>query len=226
MYSLDGITWVQESTPANTWQGLGVRENNNGTSTFIAVADGGTNRVMRSTDGVNWTSISLPSGGDSINWLGVDYSPSLDLWCAVGFTSGAIMTSSDDGLTWTLQTSGTTANLFSVAWSPTLNLFVTCGNGNGSVLTSSNGINWFGGFAPNNQFRQIKWSERLKLFVMTGATGNERIFYSVDGIHFIVARAPFYNGTIWGVGFNNDPSTPERCIIGGNNTIIESIPAF
>jgi len=53
MYSPDAISWTQSTLPAtNNWRCV-----RNNLSTYVAVSDSGVgNRVMTSTDGINWAS--------------------------------------------------------------------------------------------------------------------------------------------------------------------------
>lgn len=76
----------------------------NGVATAVAVGRDGT--VVYSTDCVNWTVVDTGN-----EWyLGVAYSESLNLWCAVGQTEYAsgkcLVSTSPDGITWTHRVEG------------------------------------------------------------------------------------------------------------------------
>jgi hypothetical protein len=91
---------------------------------FCAVSTTGSgNRVMTSSDGVNWT---IRAATISVYWGSVCWSPELHLFCAVAYNgSGYRVMTSPDGITWTGRTAASTdSNWYSVCWSPELGLFV------------------------------------------------------------------------------------------------------
>jgi hypothetical protein len=105
MYSADGVTWAYgNGAPLNNWfsvtYGVGV----DGIGRFVAVSWGGTDRIMTSTNGIDWSVVTDPTS----KALGTS-----DFWYAVGFGGGKfvaatygstkVMTSSD-GLVWTADT--------------------------------------------------------------------------------------------------------------------------
>ena len=71
MYSTDGVAWTDVTeAETNSWYGVTY-----GNGYFVAVSGGGTNRVMYSADGINWSSASgNTSSGDLDNpWWGIAY---------------------------------------------------------------------------------------------------------------------------------------------------------
>ncbi|HYG84453.1 MAG TPA: hypothetical protein VD907_06280 [Verrucomicrobiae bacterium] len=135
---------------------------------FVATAqNGGTQGVMTSPDGINWTPRTTPVGA----WWGLTYSPDLNLYVVVG-TDGKIMTS-PDAITWTQRTAPVANQWRSVAWSPELSLFVAVGNtGTNRIMTSPDGINWTARPAVNNNtWKDITWSPARHAFVAVGDTG-------------------------------------------------------
>ncbi|MBU0859753.1 MAG: hypothetical protein KJ667_07430, partial [Alphaproteobacteria bacterium] len=55
-YSSDAVTWnLAAGVPAGNWKTVTF-----GNGTFVAAAWGGTNRLMVSTNGMNWTAVTLP----------------------------------------------------------------------------------------------------------------------------------------------------------------------
>ena len=141
-----------------------------------------------------WTARTLPSAGN-VSWEGVEWSPSLELFAAVGgFILGApnrVMTS-PDGVTWTLQSDPYNDLWQDIAWSPTLGLFAAVGRvatGPG-IMTSPDGINWTGRTAPAGGFwwRGIVWADTLGLFVAVSqeneTTTTNRVMTSPDGINW------------------------------------------
>jgi len=184
MTSPDGITWSSTNVtgvPDNSWYDvcwspeLGL---------FVAVAYDGSNRIMTSYDGFNWTSRTSPN--EYTAWVSVCWSPELGLFVAVAEagTSGAnrVMTS-PDGTTWTGRTSANeNSGWISVCWSPELGLFVAVSwSGSKRVMTSPNGINWTGRPSSNdevNEWWDVCWSKELGIFVAVANRGTNKIMTS------------------------------------------------
>lgn len=102
---------------------------------LVAVGATGTNTAYAatSTDGIAWTSQTVSGGG--LN--SVCYAPELSLHCAVG-AGGEIVTSSDNGVTWSAQTSAAVSDFNAVAWTGTS--FVAAGIA--GIYTSPDGVTW------------------------------------------------------------------------------------
>lgn len=100
-------------------------------SLFVAV---GTNHSLVSSDGVTWTSGTMPGTFESVTW-----SPTLNIFAACG--SGLVATSTD-GLVWTLRTAPA-SGWGRVLWVPFVSKFVMCGNGGtANFAYSADGITW------------------------------------------------------------------------------------
>lgn len=134
--TVDGITFSAggNTNLANSVTGLAY-----GGGKFVGVSAPGIfgtgNIICVSTDnGVSWTN---NTGGISNTLTSIAYSPSLDLFCAVGL-NGKIYTSPSGTLSWTLRTSPTTQPLYSILWDGTA--FRACGGT--AYLSSTNGISW------------------------------------------------------------------------------------
>jgi hypothetical protein len=108
IYSTNAITWT-DANAANTNVGRGVKWNG---SFFIGVGSGG-NR-MKSTNGINWTSFTTGTGGNS--GLCVDYNPLTKMWL-IGQDGGVIEYSIDvSAATWTLATETFTSTVRGIAF--------------------------------------------------------------------------------------------------------------
>jgi hypothetical protein len=130
---------------------------------------------------------------DNIFWNSVCWSPSLNLFVAVGngaisgytTTSNRVMTSTD-GYVWSIGTSASDNGWNSVCWSPELNLFaaVASSGSNNQIMTSPNGITWTSRTTPfDSSWNSICWSPELTLFVAVSSSGNgNRVMYSSDAI--------------------------------------------
>jgi hypothetical protein len=149
---------------------------------FVAVAYSGTNRVMTSSNGINW---NLKTAAQlSTTWVSVCWSPELRIFVAVaeGNLTNSVMTSTD-GTTWALQ-SAQPCNWVGVCWSPQLGIFVAVANGGSNrIMTSSNGITWI----PQSQgiplfaWYGVCWSPQLGLFVAVSFDGASRVMTSSNG---------------------------------------------
>lgn len=127
------------SDTTSTWStvynaGVVLRHINHGNGIWIAVGEN--NTVVRSTDGVTWT--KTKGSTPSATWTYIVYGNGK--WVVSGgsrvgsATKGAIMYSTDNGLTWTKGSAGTTSMLLSLTYSPELNKFVSVGY-NGSIVS-------------------------------------------------------------------------------------------
>lgn len=92
--------------------------------------------ILYSTDGINWTQAAQTVVE---NILSIDYSPSQDLWVAVG-SAGNIWTTNNPAGTWVNTSSGPSSR-YSVNWNPVLNLWISSGS-SGLLQTSTNGTTW------------------------------------------------------------------------------------
>lgn len=144
--------------------------------------------LATSTDGVNWTSRTLPvtSRLNDVFWLGSRFA-------AVG-VSGVLLTS-DDGAAWTQRNSGTTQALRAVAASPAR--WVAVGDG-GTVLSSEDaGLTW----TPRSSGTSyglvaIAWTGSA--FVAVGGSG--LVMRSPDGLTWTRQDTPYQS-----VPFGSDP---------------------
>ena len=109
--STDGITWTVRTNPDN----ITLQDITFGNGTFLAVSSGvftgtSTNRVLRSTDGINWTGITSAATNFTTNaWVSITYGSGYFV-CVAGSGSTLSMVSADNGITWaTNSLSGVTA---------------------------------------------------------------------------------------------------------------------
>lgn len=176
-------------------------------SKFVAVAQSGTgNRVMYSSDGINWTQPALSSAINSMGWMSVCWSKELGKFVAVAKngTGNRVMYSSD-GINWTQPSLSSAINGMvwnSICWSPELMIFVAVAeSGTGSkVMYSGDGITWLRATSAytNTTWRSVCWSPTLSMFVAVavGGIGN-RAMYSYDGITWVVSPTSRINGMNW-----------------------------
>jgi hypothetical protein len=142
-----------------------------------------------------WTS-RAPADRD---WIAIAWSPSLSLFAAVAVTgTGTRVTTSPDGVTWTLRTTPADNNWRGIAWSSTLGLFAAVaysGTGN-RVMTSPDGITWtLRTSASDNDWRAITWAPALGLFAAVANSGTgTRVMTSSNGITWTTRTSAADNG--------------------------------
>ena len=158
----------------------------------------GTNYIMTSPDGVNWTLQSHALG--MINC--VIWSEEQAKFVAVGMDGTANATAyswtSSDGITWNRYSTGAAKwnSYITVCYSPELNLYVAGAwllNQLGSVLIySSDGETWTQGPQPDLfQVFSIAWSKQLGIFVGVGSESPNAIYTSTDGITWTLSTYSF-----------------------------------
>ena len=101
----------------------------------VWVAFAAPKKYFMSYDGVIWTNTDYPSA-QQINAV---YAAPFGL-VAVG-DAGTIITSTDNGVTWTAQTSGTIQNLYAVRYDAATDIFIAVG-ANGKILISPDAVSW------------------------------------------------------------------------------------
>lgn len=165
---LNKATQISLPVSAN-WHGVVANDN------IISVAGYGSNSLITSLDGVNWTSGSMPS---SDSWVRGAYAKELNLFVMVCYGSATYATSTD-GITWTGRSLPVSANWHDIVWGN--NLFIIVANNSTVILTSSDGINWTSGSIPNSREpRYIAYGNGY--FLITSNSGY--ISYSIDGINW------------------------------------------
>jgi hypothetical protein len=139
-------------------------------------------RVIPALADRDWTLRTTPNEA----FFGVAWSPSLELFVAVGSGATSNIISSPNGKDWTTR-DATLQLLYNVAWSEELTLFVAVGLD--AVFTSPDGITWTSRTpAAANDWRGITWAAELGLFVATSIDGTvgQRVMTSPDGINWTI----------------------------------------
>jgi len=156
---------------------------------FLAAAP----KISTSTIGTSWTARTVPTAD---RLFSVAYSPTLDLFCAVGEvgTDLAIVTS-PDGITWTERSNSITgADAVSICWSEFAGMFVLVGADTGTyplVATSPDGITWTqrtdsDGLLDTSHLTKVCSIESAKLLIAFGQEAADEnsigSYFSRDGI--------------------------------------------
>jgi hypothetical protein len=234
MTSSDGVNWIVRRSPnTNT-----LREVAFGNGVFVAVASTGSSRVIKSTDGINWTQISA----DTYSWYGITYGN--NTFVITGDNGYGISTNNGDS--WTLGATPVTNEWRAVTYGNGLFVAISrIGTGN-RVMTSPNGSTWtIRTSAADNTWTGITYGNGLFVAVSTTGTGN-RVMISQDGINWTCRNVPnndIYANIAYGVissgiyagqGIFVSPSfNSSNCIISvpgpqnniaiGNNTTVDGV---
>ena len=195
MTSPDGITWTSRTAPTGEWQAI-----TNCGGLFVATATWGSNYVMTSTNGIDWT-VRTPAHPWSHD--AVACSASVPRFVSVSqFGRGWSSTEGTTG--WSIQNPGAIVDIRTVAF----------GNGRFSWLEysgnagtryggySTNGVNWAAGLTPANQWKYITYGGDKFIAVAEGGV-NSRSAYSTDGANWTLGSgAPnnSWQGVAYGAG--------------------------
>lgn len=123
---------------------------------------------------------------------GVEWSPELDLFCAVG---PSVCMTSPDGEAWTSRVVPAGA-WYGPSWSPELSLFASVSS-TGAAMYSSNGILWALGTIGAGQWVAVAWSPELGMFAAINYVAGNIIATSTDGINWTTQTAPVGAGVNW-----------------------------
>ena len=188
-----GTKWTARSAAGDNDNWLGVAY---GSGLFVAVGNGGNDRVITSPDGINWTVRS--AAGNDDGWLGVTYGNGL--FVAVGDTSNRVMTS-PDGISWTPRSAaGDDDSWYGVSYGN--GLFVAVGGIGNRVMTSPDGINWTirSVVGDDDNWTGITYGNGL--FVAVSNSG-DRVITSPDGISWTAQSAAGDDDAWKGVTYGN-----------------------
>jgi PKD repeat protein len=145
---------------------------------------GSTDRIMTSSDGINWTVQTTPAFDRA--WKSITWSASLSLFVAVADTGGStdrVMTS-PNGINWTMGDMGITRDWQGVAWGPSIGKFCAVSFSNGTIVTSTDGVNWTQTATLGADFYlDVVWVDYLGIFCANNFFGQPfGIRTSPDGI--------------------------------------------
>jgi hypothetical protein len=190
--AIDVITHIDEQNMSET-SGTGEEANSWGAtawspalSLFVAVAIGGTHRVMTSPDGLAWTP---RTAAEANSWSAVCWSPELAIFVAVAASGTNRVMTSTDGINWTARSAAETNGWRDVIWVSTLGLFVSvANNGTNRIMTSPDGITWTARAAAEaNNWAAITWDAANGYLVVVGNTGTHRSMRSDNGTNWTVS---------------------------------------
>ena len=189
MYSADGITWTQSAASSE----LSANGVTFGGGKFVAALDNG--QMAYSTDGINWTAVTVGSN----DWGDVTYGDGK--YVAVSLNTGTLgkrSAVSTDAITWTVYT---TIHPSQIGIAYGNGLYVSCGISyafpRGGVQYSSDGQTWLEATVPDELYVDITFANNL--FVAISTTGT--CIKSNDGVHWssITISSHAWKGITYGV---------------------------
>jgi hypothetical protein len=205
VYSSDGVNWSINSLPAGA-AGTNYSDIASG-PTFVAVSYAGTNRILTSTDGINWTARAAPQAN---TWYGVGYGNGT--YVAVSFAGTNRVITSTDGITWTLRTAASAQSWYRVAYGNSI--FVVTSYSATAYQTSPNGTTWTGRTFPYAGINLVKFGNGV--FVAAGGTF---VYTSTNGTTWTLVSLSIFGGndSVLGLNFANG-----KFAIAGSKKIIFS----
>jgi hypothetical protein len=237
-YSTDAITWSAGTVPSARWRAV---DHNKTSGRFIAVSEDG-NRMMRSTDGINWT-VTVTSSTNAY-FRDIFYDASRGYWYAVGYsirTDGFIQSlawrSGNDGTNWSAISLPSGAvigqSLNSVAANSTR--IVMMGTAPNTVYISTNGIN----FTTTGKPTGVTWSLATNgtRWFATGSSGSSSGYgiSSSDGITWTLrttsignqfARVSMFSAAIVITNVTSNTLGDNRYFVAYNDQLLGTDPPF
>ena len=161
-YSTNGTSWTTNTASATLANAIAEGASSLGAGKHVKVYTKSTSSFIcaSATDVTStWTSRTQAMTSVAASFLGVAWSPSLALYCAI--SSSAVMSiTSTDGTTWSRSATGITAltNVSNMTWSASLAKFIAVGTGSSgtvAIMTSTNGTTWSTVTAPTGSWNDV-----------------------------------------------------------------------
>jgi hypothetical protein len=172
-----GIRWKAQTSPSSGYSWWSIAYGN---GRFVTVADNGSERIMSSPDGVNWTQYADPTSAGS-GWRSVTYGNGL--FVAVANSGTDRVMTSPDGLNWTVHMAAAANNWTSITYGNGLFVAVANDGVSDSVMTSPDGANWTSQTAESNFWYSVTYGNGLFVAVAISGDG-DRVMTSPDGINW------------------------------------------
>lgn len=190
----DGIDWTTATAPTLEYTGLVYGED-----TWIAIA-GGTDKAIKSTNGIDWIEFSLGEGAD---WSDIAYGKGVFVAIAEGDSASVDRAySTDGGQTWTTEILGGGAK--TIAYGNDRFVVVAGGYAGASeTYISFDGVNWFLGSITPANWQRVSYGQGKFVAV---AYSEDFIAESNDGIDWFSVATGSYNCT--SIFFGNPANTP------------------
>ncbi|PPL00412.1 MBG domain-containing protein [Parapedobacter indicus] len=171
-----GSEWaLRTPAPEGQWNSVAY-----GNGLFVAVAYGGTNRVMTSPDGVNWTARTVP---ESNAWQDITFGDGKFVAVAQDGTN-RVMTSTD-GVNWDAHPASEDRTWRSVTYGNGKFVAVAFEGGEGNhVMVSENGTDWTSVLAHKGYWLSVTYGAGQ--FVAVSIYGSNYVMTSPDGENWTV----------------------------------------
>ena len=205
-YSDTGAVWLS-GTPADdiNWTGISFGEPSN-SPIFVAVANTGSNRIMRSSDTVNWSIVDSPIT-NSIDWSAIVHGG--NYFVAVADSGSHRIAYSTNGATWLSAASPAQNAWCDIAYNSDRDIYVAVSR-NAPTYSSimyasgSNMNKWYPARPPFiGSWNGITYGNGVFVAVGTNNVGEKGAIYSRDGINWLPVTIP--NGSPWkAVSFSNN----------------------
>ena len=211
----DGTSWTAvAASEANSWVSVAY-----GNGVWIAVANNGTNQVMRSTDdGVTWTAVAA---AEANAWRSVAYGNGV--WVAVANNgTNQVMRSTDDGVTWSAVAAAEANGWNSVAYGNGVWVAVSFDGTNRVMRSTDDGVTWTAVAATEaNSWRSVAYGNGV--WVAVANSGTNRVMRSTDdGVNWGAVAATEANDW-YSVAYGN--GVWVAVAFGGTNRVMRSVDA-
>lgn len=197
--STDGITWTGVTGLTGTWTSICYYAHQ---PNFIAVSTGGANKIMKSSDGVTWTSSAEPASTvESWTCVAVHESGASSLVVALSSTADGKSMSSVNVTTWTQRACRTQATA-AVCFFPPAGIFLAVGSSfaaPSTKLDQQGDTTWSdGSLVATSGWCGICYSASLGLAVACSQSASNRIATTTNGAAWTL-RTDSANGTWFGI---------------------------
>lgn len=181
---------------------------------------------MTSTDGFVWVGRNVPGPGQFWpEWFSVTYGAGTFVAVGQDAILNSVMSSSDNGATWTRRNSAAALQWQSVTFGNGLFVAVAIDGAGNRVQTSPDGITWTSrASAANNAWRSVTFGGCV--FVAVSSTGvNNRVMVSTDGTTWQSKTNSNNQDRFWlGVGYGNNLFVAVANGDGGDNQLVMTSP--
>jgi hypothetical protein len=210
---------VDKDTIYNNQKSYYGLDNTTNAGTFIATSTDGTNRLMKSSNGINWSTITTFDNGSQCRTI--VWAKNLGRLVALDFNRGTTskIIHSTNGTSWTTATIDSSTVLFnSLAYSPSLQKFsAVAESGTNRVYYSTSGTSFTSGSISSRTWGHVIWCEGFNLFLAHGRTaGNPSpaiVASSSDGETYTDRYTSATNDNVGAIGYSPTLGTNGRAVV-------------
>lgn len=171
-----------------------------GNGKFVAVADSSTSRVMYSSDGISWSTGTMPQIQEGLQWQDVTFGNGKFVAVAISSTQDSVIYSTD-GINWTAAEPAAYVDWRAVGYGN--GRFVALQDSGGGLMYSGDGVTWtLGAVTLAGDWTSIAYGGGK--FVAVGKGKNfTQVIYSTDGLSWTggtPAEANYWFSVAYGSG--------------------------